>query len=207
MKTESRAFTTTDPAAAPRPGRKVADYWSAIYSCMIRRGLAHHDAEDTTQSFFLKLIGCGLSDRWEREAESDLHLQNLLLRGAANHCTDEYRRHRRVRRGGTMWHVSVEADDSVKQTACARPNPSEAAELCELQQQMNTAIGEVEQRHAARGRQAQFAVALPHVLEEEGSLSQREAARTLRLQESGFRALLFRLRRELAGELQRACAA
>lgn len=207
MKTDSRCFPTAHSSAPPRQGRRVADYWSAIYGLMLRRGLGHHDAEDTTQSFFLKLIGCGLGDRWEREAESDLHLQNLLLRGAANHCTDEYRRHQRVRRGGGAWHLSVEAEDAMQHAACARPNPSEAAELCELQQQMTTAIGEVEQRHAARGRGAQFAVALPHVLEEGGRASQREAARTLQLQESGFRALLFRLRRELAGELQRACAA
>jgi DNA-directed RNA polymerase specialized sigma24 family protein len=187
--------------------RRMVDFWSTIYSSMIRRGLGHHDAEDTTQSFFLKLIACELGNRWEREAESDLHLQNLLLRGAAHHCTDEFRRGQRVRRGGGVWHVSVEADDTVQQIACARPNPSEAAELSELQGQMNAAIGEVEQRHAARGRGAQFATALPHVLEEKGSLSQREAARKLCLRESGFRALLFRLRRELAGELHRSRAA
>jgi RNA polymerase sigma factor (sigma-70 family) len=188
-------------------GRRVADYWHAVYGFLLRRGLGHHDAEDTTQSYYLKLIRCGLGERWEREAENEVHLKNLLFRGAANHCTDEYRRTQRMRRGGGEWHLSVEADDAAHQVPCRQPTPREAVEFCELKQQVNTAIGEMNQRHTARGRGTQFAAAAPHLLDEESGPSQQEAARSLNLRNGGFRALLFRLRRELAGELQRECAA
>ena len=199
--------TTASSTAATRQTRKVADFWGAIHGFLLRRGLGHHDAQDITQSFFLKLARCGLGERWEREAESEIHLQNLLLRGVTNHCTDEHRRTQRVRRGGSLRHFSLEGDEAAHEVACGRPTPCEAAELCELKREMSLAIREIGNRHAARGRGTQFAVAMNCLLDEGTHGSQREAARALDLRENAFRALLFRIRRELAGELRPDCAA
>jgi DNA-directed RNA polymerase specialized sigma24 family protein len=174
---------------------------------MLRRGLSHHDAQDATQSFFLKLSRCGLADQWEREAESEFHLQNLLFRSAANHCTDEYRRSHRARRGGSSLHVSLEGDDFGCDVVSAAPTPSEAVELRELNQKVTVAIREMKQRHSARGRGTQFAAALPYLLNEEKHGTQQAAARSVNLPAPAFRALLCRLRRELAGELRQDCAA
>ena len=208
MKTTSQSNGLASAAPAiDGSSRKAVDFWPAIYGQMLRRGLSHHDAQDTTQSFFLKLARSGLADRWEREAESDLHLQNLLFRSAANHCTDEYRRTRRVRRGGFSLHLSMDAEDFVQDVASVAPTPSEAAELHELKQQMAAAIREMKQRHTARGRGPQFAAAMPYLLNEESHGTQREAAKAVDLPEPAFRALLFRLRKELAGELRPECAA
>jgi DNA-directed RNA polymerase specialized sigma24 family protein len=197
---------SANPASLRRPGRAV-EFWSDIYGFMLRRGLSHHDAQDSTQSFFLKLAHSGCGERWEQEAESELHFRNLLLRSAANHCNDEYRRRRQVRRGGAVPHSSLDADDTAHDVACAQPTPCEAANLGDLKQGVNLAIEAVKQRHAARGREAEFALAMNCLLNDAGHGSQKEAARAAHLKENAFRALLFRIRRELAGALRPECAA
>lgn len=191
----------------PRLSRRAVEFWTDIYGFMLRRGLSHHDAQDSTQSFFLKLAHSRVAERWEHEAESELHFRNLLLRSAANHCNDEYRRQRQVRRGGALPHSSLEADETAQELACADPTPSEVANLGDLKQGVHQAIEAVKQRHAARGREAEFSLAITCLLEQSGHGSQREAARAARLNDNAFRALLFRIRRELAGALSRECAA
>jgi DNA-directed RNA polymerase specialized sigma24 family protein len=201
----SRPDKIPDSTASP-PAPRAVDFWNSIYDLMLRRGLGHHDAQDITQGLFLKLTRSGMCERWEQEAENELHLRNLLSRAALNHCRDEHRRRCQLRRGGTVRHCSLDADDVYEQVVCSRPTPCEAANLCEIKRQVVLAIEAIGHRHSGRGRAAHFEAAISCLLDE-GSASKKDAAQAIKLDGNAFRALLYRIRRELAGALRSASAA
>ena len=80
-------------------------YWYPIYACVRRRGHSPEDAQDLTQSFFLRF----LEQESVASANPDLGRFRSFLLGALNHfLIDEWKKARTQRRGGGRQILSLD---------------------------------------------------------------------------------------------------
>jgi RNA polymerase sigma factor (sigma-70 family) len=84
-------------------------YWYPLYVFARRRGCSPEDAQDLTQGFFLHLLenrALGGVDRLKGKFRS------FLLASFKNHISDAYDRSHRLKRGGDMEFVRLDATDA-----------------------------------------------------------------------------------------------
>ncbi len=112
-----RVFATTRWTVVLRAGGPTSDgsaaaleqlcrtYWYPLYSFARRTGLAAHDAEDMTQSFFAFLLEKDAIARADRERG---RFRSFLLSAFKNFLANERERHSAAKRGGGQCIVSFE---------------------------------------------------------------------------------------------------
>jgi RNA polymerase sigma factor (sigma-70 family) len=80
-------------------------YWFPIYSFCRAQGLAKAEAEDATQSFFLKLIS---QNGLKRVTAVNGRFRSFLLTCIKNHLIDLHHHAHAQRRGGDAQHISLD---------------------------------------------------------------------------------------------------
>ena len=94
-------------------------YWSPIYSFLLRKGHTHHDAEDLTQAFFVRLLE---SDAFSNADKAKGRFRSFLLGAVKHFLTDEARKASTQKRGGKVSFVPIGISDS-EQGRLLEPDP------------------------------------------------------------------------------------
>lgn len=98
----------------PQQSRKAREmlcaiYWSPIYSFLLRKGHTHHDAEDLTQQFFLRLLE---SDAFSHADRVKGRFRSFLLGALKHFLADEVRKASTQKRGGKISFIPIGVSDS-----------------------------------------------------------------------------------------------
>jgi RNA polymerase sigma factor (sigma-70 family) len=172
-------------------------YWFPLYAFARRQGSPPDDAEDATQSFFVKILGFDFFD----SADPDLgRLRSFLLKAFSRHLLDLYKHHNRQRRGGGAEFISLdleEAEARLQAEVSAGTSPeAEFARRWALTI-LDEALEAVAKRYADAGKQAYFAAFRPYLSVTSGEPKPGESpAELLGMEEAAVRQAVMRLRRQ-----------
>lgn len=175
-------------------------YWLPVYVFLRRRGYAQHDAEDWTQSFFLKL----LDDELFQAARADRgRLRTLLLSALDRFVANQLRHDHAQKRGGGIAPVSIDWARG-EELAFAEPVDHDDPETLYLAAWARSLVENARARlRASYGAKAALFTALePFLMSEDSRGRYREAAETHGISEATARVHVFRLRERFAALLK-----
>src|ERR1043166_5200815 len=114
---ERAAFATThwsvvlaaghpfDAESQPALEKLCRAYWYPLYAYVRRRGYSPHDAQDLTQEFFARILGCDYLKRADPQRGT---FRSFLLAGLQNFLANEWDRARAEKRGGRHAFISLD---------------------------------------------------------------------------------------------------
>jgi RNA polymerase sigma-70 factor (ECF subfamily) len=170
-------------------------YWFPLYAYVRRHGFSKEDAEDLTQAFFAKLL--------ERRDFAGLKQENgrfraFLLASMKHFLANERDRAGRLKRGGTITHLSLDWQSAEAQFQIADGGqvPPDAAYDREwavaLLERVVVRLG---QEFAAEGKAERFALMKPFLTMAKGEIPYVNAAEDLSMDEGALRVAVHRLRK------------
>ena len=175
-------------------------YWFPLYAYARRKGASAADAEDLTQSFFLKFVEDDLA------AKADPHrgrFRAFLLSAFQNFMTNQFRRETAEKRGGGVRHWSLDFSDADRRYRGLEDD--ETAERTFDRQWalalLRTTMDSVAQQYQSAGKSEWFALLRP-CLTGTQSNTYRELAETMGIREGAVKAAVFRLRERFAQQLR-----
>ena len=141
-------------------GRSALDqlcrrYWAPLHSYARSRGYNPADADDITQSFFVRLLENKTHSKAERERG---RFRTFLLNAMQNFIANDKRDAARQKRGGGAEHDTIDIHTESITTA---QTPETIFEQKWAQAVIAAAITELENEHRAKGRADRFAVMRP----------------------------------------------
>jgi RNA polymerase sigma-70 factor (ECF subfamily) len=187
--------TDTGVAALERLCRS---YWRPLYFFARRKGHSPHDAEDLVQGFFSKLLEkeylraiTGVSGRF----------RCFLLSAFSNYMANEWDRVRRLKRGGHMTFVSMDAA-TVEEWYLLEPSDGLTPEVLYDRRWASTITSMVTNRlkaeYADAGDSHRFAALENCLIGEANNVRYAEIGQQLGLSEGGVKTLVRRLRLRFA---------
>jgi len=100
-------------------------YWLPLYAYIRRRGHSPADAEDLTQEFFHQL----LDKNWIADIDREKgRLRAFLITALKRFMAKEWRKASAQKRGGGLFHLSIDSEMAEGRYASAAKNPSIEAE-------------------------------------------------------------------------------
>ena len=178
-------------------------YWYPLYVYVRRQGNSPEDAQDLTQDFFARL----LEKNYLAKADPDRgKFRTFLLRSLKNFLVNEWKRAGRLKRGGGLEFLSIDADAAEDRYAVEAPdkvNPDAEYETrwaVALIEQVLTALRQ-ESNAADKGRL--FEELKGFIWGDKSSASYAEIAAPLDLSEGSVNVAVHRLRQRFR-ELLRA---
>lgn len=195
------------------PGAKAAlaelcrTYWQPLYAFARRRGLDHHRAQDTIQSFFLSLI----------ENKSLSHADPLkgkfrsyLLASLQNHILTDITRNNAQKRGGGTQLISIDEEDvESKFVAANLSSKAPAEDVFEREwavAAVESAMTQLEADFVRRGKRKVFLALKPFLISEQAIGAYEEAAKLLGQTTGAMRTGVHRLRQDFRTHLRREVA-
>lgn len=171
-------------------------YWYPVYAYLRRRGYGRPDAEDITQSFFVKL----LADDTFVAADSERgRLRNFLLSALARHIADLARHNGAQKRGGSGVVISFDGMDA-KERYAAEPKDNRDPETLFLHAWahglLDTVRARLREAFAVAGKADVFELLLPFLMNDTAPPSYREVASRLSCSEAAAGVHVLRLRRK-----------
>jgi len=183
-------------------------YWYPIYAIGRSLGLSKADAEDATQDFFFKL----LRKDYLRHADEKLgRLRSLLLKAFDNHLASEWRREKRLKRGGGLervpWMDFLEAEERYLQTGGPCGCDMEALFAREWARSLlDRALSSLRAAQEKKGNKDEFAIYEPFLVQEGAEGDTERAAVMPGKSGEAFRVTLFRLRRQFRDHVEQEIA-
>ena len=169
-------------------------YWHPIYAYLRGRGFDRADAQDITQSFFMKAVTDGLFQSAEEERG---RLRSFLLGALTRHLSVHFRRERAVKRGGRAIVIPIECEDSEQRyaTELVDLRDPESIYLASWARQLfNRALAKLKAHYEKTDRGELFAVLEPVVMTGDEKTPYRELAEKLHTQEGALRIQVYRTR-------------
>lgn len=179
------------------------DYWPPLYAYVRRRGYAPAEAEDLTQSYFVRLLEKRALSGLEREGG---RFRSYLLGGLNHFLANEWDRRRAQKRGAGQAPVSLNSDEgencflSVKDAAGTPESIFERQWVFTLLAQV---MQQLQVEMAAGGKGDFFAEARLHLQSDASARPYAELAARHGLSEGAVKVAMHRLRHRY-GELLRA---
>ena len=170
-------------------------YWFPIYGFARGLGLAPEDAEDATQELFRRVVDRQIMSRVEPGVG---RLRSYLIASLKNGVSQQRRREARIKRGGGVDLVSIDAEEAEGRYLSDQVNgedPEKAFERRWVAALLETAIAHLRAEYVERGQQAGFEELLPLLIDCERGVSFREVAHKLGKSEGAIRLAVFRLRK------------
>lgn len=169
-------------------------YWYPLYAYVRRTGRSKEQAEDLTQDFFARL----LAKNYVAAARRDRgRFRSFLLTSLKNFITNDYHHGTRLKRGGVMESISLDAEIA-EDRFIAEPADQESPEvLYERRWAMallEGALRRLEADYAANGRSEVFALLKNYVWGDRNGASYAEIATRLDLTEEAVKKAVQRLR-------------
>jgi RNA polymerase sigma factor (sigma-70 family) len=197
----SRA-TEESPEAEAALAQLCQDYWYPLYAFARRRGLTAHDAQDATQSFFLHIMEGGMLKRASAERGK---FRTFLLAAMQNFLANERRAQQRLKRGGGVVMIELDAADAEGRFAMEPADPMTAE--AQFDQSWAFALiervfGRLSEECEGAGRAQMFGKLSPFLAAESARPGYEAVAQELGTSAGAVRVTLHRLRQRY-GELLR----
>lgn len=181
-----------------------AVYWYPSYAYVRRRGVAHHQAQDLVQAFFVRLF-----EKRDWRVDPARGRFRAFLAAALQHFLANQREHERAeKRGGAAQHVSIEpdAEGRYELEAFDTETPERAYERAFALALLDQALARLAAEQARAGMSARFERLRPFLGLDSSAPPYAELARELGTSEGALRVALHRLRTRF-GELVRLAVA
>jgi RNA polymerase sigma factor (sigma-70 family) len=169
-------------------------YWYPLYCCVRRHGYSPENAQDLTQSFFVKLLEkkqIALADP-ERG-----RFRTFLLHSLENFLRSSYRESTTLKRGGNLDIISWDAQTAEERYA-AEPADGSSPERCYNKQWagalLEQVLGTLRRDFSRGGRVELFESLEPHLWRDDTAIPHVQIARMVGLTEGAVRVTLHRLR-------------
>ncbi|HXT41933.1 MAG TPA: sigma-70 family RNA polymerase sigma factor [Candidatus Angelobacter sp.] len=191
------------PQAAEALEKLCRAYWYPLYVFVRRQGNNPEDAQDLTQEFFSRLLEKNHLAKADRERGK---FRTFLLRSLKNFMVNEWKRAGRLKRGGGLEFLSIEANDAEDRYA-AEPsdeyNPDAAYEQRWAVTLIEQVLAALRQEFDAEGKGRLFEELKGFIWGDKSAASYAEIAGPLNLTEGTVKMAVHRLRRRFR-ELLRA---
>ena len=109
------------PQAAAALEKLCRTYWFPLYAFARRQGNSPEDAQDLTQDFFSRLLEKNHLAKADRERGK---FRTFLLASLKNFLVNEWKRAGRLKRGGGLEFLSIDADAAENRYAAEAPDES-----------------------------------------------------------------------------------
>src|SRR6185312_15214401 len=191
------------PQAAEALEKLCRAYWYPLYVFVRRQGNNPEDAQDLTQEFFSRLLEKNHLAKADRERGK---FRTFLLRSLKNFMVNEWKRAGRLKRGGGLEFLSIEANDAEDRYA-AEPsdeyNPDAAYEQRWAVTLIEQVLAALRQEFDAEGKGRLFEGLKGFIWGDKSAASFAEIAGPLNLTQRTVTTAVHRLRRRVR-ELRRA---
>jgi len=181
-------------------------YWRPIFGHLRQRGWSREDAEDLTQTFFLRLV----NDQTFQTADPKKgKLRTYLLGSLKRHLVDHHRYRQRLKRGGDVEHVPLafnEADMNDAEYRYAtvedgKATPEEQFDRTWALDLLQRAHARLEKDYKGAGKEKEYRALKPALIAGE-SVDAEEASRKLGIKPASVRVLIHRLRQNFRAALR-----
>ena len=179
-------------------------YWYPLYGFVRSRGHGPEAAQDLTQGFFLHLLE---HRALHHVSPAKGKFRSFLLASLQNYLANEANRARRLKRGGQVEFVPLDAE-AVEQRYRLEPADPLTPETLFDARWARALLGEVTERlrqeHAFEGKAAAFDTLKPFLdpINGPGSRSYEQAARELQVSVGAVKTLIHRLRKQYSARLR-----
>lgn len=203
----SLVLTASDPSARAARDELCRLYWSPLYAFARRHGLTPEDAEDVTQDFFLQFAG------GERLTLDDLapaggRLRTYFLKVFQRLLIDTHRRKNRIKRGGSVIHVSIEEAEAWLDAGARNADPLALYDRCWALAILDASVASMGREYAAAGRKSHFELLRPFLgVEQTAEPSYENIAAALAANPVSARQTVHRFRDRFRATLRRHVAA
>lgn len=197
------ARDATLPGASEALEQLCCAYWYPLYAYVRRSGHSPSDAQDLTQEFFQRLLA---SDWIARADQAKGRFRTFLLRGVQNFLANEWRKARRLKRGGNREFVALDGLDAEERYQIEPADVASADRLFERRWALtllDTVLQRLEAEQTTADAAARFSVLRPVLLGEPTDEGYATLAQRFEVTESTVKSWVYRLRRRY-GELLRA---
>lgn len=181
-------------------------YWFPVYAYIRRRGNGRAEAEDLTQSFFLRLIERQTLAGIRREGG---RFRSFLLTATENFLANDFDRRCAQKRGGGVPTLSLDAQDSEGPYAPEEPEATTPAMLFEKRWAftlLDLAMERLSRKMSDAGKGDVFAALRGHLLGDDASPAYAEVGRVLGMSEGAVKVAVHRLRARYGAELREVVA-
>ncbi len=194
-----------DPAAAQARERLFATYWPPVYSYLRRRGLAHADAEDATQSFFARFIA---NDGLIKADPARGRFRSYLLRSVANHAASTWQHDTAARRDTrrVLALDSLALADAENLLCTQTSAPEDLFDLAWAREHVRAALAALKTEWSRRGRTALFDALRRSILTTPAAGDYARLGDALGITEGAVKVEIFRLRRRFREVLRASVA-
>ncbi len=170
-------------------------YWFPLYAYVRRRGYAKEDAEDPTQTFFVRFLEKNYLEGLSAERG---RFRAFLLASLKHFLANEWDKSQRQKRGGGVTLLSLDwqtADTQFQIAATAEPSPEQAFDREWALALLACVIERLRAECAAENDDRLFAVLKPFLTVGKGAIPYPQAAAELGISEGAVRTAVHRLRR------------
>lgn len=179
-------------------------YWRPLYAYARRMGLKTEDAEDLTQSFFVRL----LSNQALTQAQAGRgKLRSFLLTGLRNFSTEEWRRSQTQKRGGGQEFVTIdtgEVEQWLDKSLADETTPDLEFDRCWARDLMEGARGKLAEIYEAAGNGRLFKAVSGQIDAEAESRDYVDVGAELGISADSARFAAFKLRQRFREQLRSA---
>jgi len=183
--------------------RLCKTYWWPLYAFVRRRGYEAHDAQDSTQEFFARLLA---KDFLRTVDRSKGKFRSFLLAALEHFLAKEWRRSQTQKRGGEFRFVSINdetAEQPYLQVAASDQSPEKTFEQQWAMTLLNQAVARLRDEYDAAGKGALFEATKIFLTGEKQAASYAELAARLGTTEAALKMAVSRMKQRY-GELLRA---
>ena len=170
-------------------------YWYPLYAFIRRHGRTREDAEDLTQSFFVRF----LEKNYLEGLNSDKGRFRAFLLAALKHfLANEWDKANRLKRGGGLRPLSLDwqsADTRYQIDPADNLSPDKLYDRAWAVTLLERVIGRLRDESAADGRSELFEQLKPFLMVGKSAIPYAQAAAKLELSEGAIRVAVHRLRR------------
>lgn len=173
-------------------------YWYPIYAYLRCRGFEREDAQDITQSFFVKAVTGGLIQNADQERGK---LRSFLLGALNRHLADHLRHERAEKRGGRAIVLPLEchtAEDRFANEPVDDRDPEKLFFIAWARELMEQVRRKLRVHYESTKRGELFAALDPHLGMDDGGMPYRELSERLKMSDAHLRVQVYRMRRKLA---------
>lgn len=205
-----RSFLTTQwalvrDASSSAPQRHAAleelcrSYWYPLYGYLRRQGLERPAAEDTLQSFFVRLLE---SDFLAAADPERGRFRSFLLASIRHFLANERRAQSAQRRGGAVWIASLDVDHAEQrfghEPIDSQATPEEAFERQWAWTLVERAIQMLRERWEDSGKKSLFEALAPTITPGDGLSDYESLAEQLGMTAGAIKVAAHRLRKQCA---------